>query len=152
MSAKRFSLDSNLLVYAVDFRDPAKQAMAEQLIRAAVLRDCKIGLQSIGEFYNASTKKKIIRPADAAREALTLMTIFLTFPATGKAHVVAAREAPAGRFSYWDAVLLASADEAGCTTILSEDMADGAKLGNITVRNPFGPKGLSAAATAALAP
>jgi predicted nucleic acid-binding protein len=68
------------------------------------------------------------------------------------AHRLAAREAAAGRFSYWDAVLLASAATVGCTTMLSEDMADGARLGGITVRNPFGPNGLSAAAAAALAP
>jgi predicted nucleic acid-binding protein len=49
-------------------------------------------------------------------------------------------------------VLLTSASEAGCSTLLSEDMKDGARLGAITVRNPFGPTGLSAAAAAALAP
>ncbi len=157
MSARRFCLDSNVLVHAVDFREPAKQMAAEHLVKTAALRDCMIGLQSIGEFYTASTRKKkgvksVLPPADAAREALNLLTIFPTFPATASAHRIASREAAAGRFSYWDAVLLASAAEAGCTLFLSEDMADGAKLGGITVRNPFGAKGLSAAATTALAP
>jgi predicted nucleic acid-binding protein len=152
MSARRFSLDSNVLIYSVDFRDPLKQSIAEQIVRTAVLRDCMLGLQSIGEFYTASTRKGIATPTNASREAISLLTIFPTFQATAKAHAIAAREAVAGRFSYWDAVLLASAEEAGCETVLSEDMHDGAKLGGITVRNPFGPKGLSAAAVAALAP
>ena len=34
--------------------------------------------------------------------------------------------------------------------MLSEDMADGCKLGNLVVRNPFGPAGLSDAAKDAL--
>ncbi|MEJ0028148.1 MAG: PIN domain-containing protein [Rhizomicrobium sp.] len=152
MSARRFSLDSNVLVYAADFRDPLKQSIAEQIVRTAALRDCLLGLQGIGEFYAASTRKKILAPADAGRIALRYLATFPLFQATEDAHRIAAREAAAGRFSYWDCVLLASAAEAGCTTLLSEDMKDGAKLGAVTVRNPFGPAGLNAAAAAALAP
>ncbi|MEI9990881.1 MAG: PIN domain-containing protein [Rhizomicrobium sp.] len=152
MSARRFSLDSNLLVYFHDPRDPRKQAVAQRIVVDAASRDCMLGLQAMGEFFTAATRKKILMHADAGRAALTYLSTFATFAATEDAHRIAAREAMAGRFSYWDAVLLASAAEAGCATLLSEDMKDGAKLGAITVRHPFGPAGLSAAATAALAP
>ncbi len=152
MSASRLSLDSNVLIYAADFRDPLKQSIAEQIVRTAALRDCMLGLQAVGEFYVVSTRKKILPPADAGRFVLSYLATFPLFQATAAAHRIAAREAVAGRFSYWDCVLLASAAEAGCTTCLSEDMGNGAKLGAITVRNPFGPAGLSAAAAAALAP
>ena len=152
MSARRFSLDSNLLVYSIDARDPGKQSIAEHIVLTSIGRDCWLGLQAVGEFYVSSTRKKIMKPVDASREALNLLSAFPTFRASDDAPRRAAREAAAGRFSYWDCVLLASAAEAGCTTLLSEDMKDGAKLGAITVRNPFGPAGLSAAATAALAP
>ncbi|MEJ0040884.1 MAG: PIN domain-containing protein [Rhizomicrobium sp.] len=152
MSAKRFSLDSNLLVYFFDPLDARKQSQAQQLVLAAAARDCLLGLQAVGEFYSVTTRKKILTPTHAGPEALRFLATFSTFQATIDSHRIAAREAVAGRFSYWDAVLLASAAEAGCATLLSEDMKDGAKLGAITVRNPFGPAGLSAAATAALAP
>lgn len=152
MSARRFSLDSNLLVYVYDHRDKIKQSIAEQVVTAAAARDCMVGLQAIGEFHVASTRKKILAAADASRGVLYFLSTFPTFQPTLDAHRVAAREAMAGRFSYWDALLLASAAEAGCTLILSEDMRDGATLGGIVVRNPFGPKGLSAAAVATLAP
>jgi predicted nucleic acid-binding protein len=152
MSARRFSLDTNVLVYFYDARDPAKQAAAQQLVAAAAARDCMLGLQAVGEFFSVVTRKGILTPVDGGREAMNYLATFQTFPASLDAHRVAAREAPAGRLSYWDAVLLRSADEAGCTIILSEDMQDGARLGGITVRNPFGRTGLSAAATAALAP
>jgi predicted nucleic acid-binding protein len=43
-------------------------------------------------------------------------------------------EERSGRF---DALLLATASQAGCCNSLSEDMHDGARLGGIVVRNPF---------------
>jgi predicted nucleic acid-binding protein len=147
-----FSLDSNLLIYFHDPRDLRKQSLAQHIVSTAAARNCMLGLQSGGEFYRATTRKKILTPADAGSAVVIFLASFSTFPATVDAHRLAAREAAAGRFSYWDAVLLASAATAGCTTMLSEDMPDGARLGNITVRNPFGPNGLSAAAAAALAP
>ncbi len=152
MSARRFTLDTNLLIYVNDPRDRLKQALAQQILAAAAKSDCHLGLQSIGEFYSASVRKKILPPAQAAREVMSFLAAFPSFPASLGAHQTAAREAAAGHFSYWDCVLLASAAEAGCTTMLSEDMKDGARLGAITVRNPFGPTGLSAAAAAALVP
>ena len=152
MSAKRFSLDSNVLVYFFDPRDPIKQASAQQIVATAAARDCALSLQSVGEFYTVSTRKKILPASIAGQEALNFLAMFSNFPATPDCHRLAVREAVAGRFSIWDAVLLASADEAGCTLLLSEDMKDGARLGGVVVRNPFGAKGLSAAATAALQP
>ena len=152
MNARRFSLDSNLLVYFHDPRDRNKQAVAQQIVIDAASRDCIIGLQTAGEFYTAATRNKILTPTDAGLGVTFFLATFPTFQPTLDSHRIAAREAAAGRFSYWDSVLLASAAEAGCKILLSEDMKDGARLGNITVRNPFGPSGLSAAAAAALAP
>jgi predicted nucleic acid-binding protein len=39
--------------------------------------------------------------------------------------------------SYWDAAILAAAQQSGCDLVLSEDMTDGHTYGNVTVRNPF---------------
>ena len=152
MSASRYSLDANVLIYFFDPKNPHKKSAAQQIVIQSLTRDCWIGLQAVGEFYTAATRKKIITRASAGREALSFLSSFNIFPATIDAHRTAAREAPAGRFSYWDAVLVASAIEAGCTLLLSEDMQDGMIVGPLTIRNPFGPAGLSAAAAAALAP
>ena len=56
----------------------------------------------------------------------------------------------AGRLSYWDALMLASAAEVGCTIMLSEDMQDGATLLGLEIVNPFGPDGVSRRAAALL--
>jgi predicted nucleic acid-binding protein len=56
-----------------------------------------------------------------------------------------------GRFSYRDALLLATAAEAGCAAAISEDMGDGAALGPIRVVPAFaGDGGVNPAARALL--
>jgi predicted nucleic acid-binding protein len=150
MSAKRITLDSNLLVYAFDHAEGAKRVQAEQILAAAAAVDCPLALQAVGEFFNASVRRKILDSARAAEQVNRFLDIFETFADNETAHRDAAEAAAKGRFSYWDAVLLSSASQQGCEIILSKDMHDGAKLGNIAVRNPFGAKGLSDAAKEAL--
>ena len=55
-----------------------------------------------------------------------------------------------GRFSYWDALLLATAAGAGCTSAISGDMAGDVTLGSIRVVEAFAGGGVSAAARALL--
>ncbi len=137
MSAERFTLDTNILIYAVDAREGRKRELALRVIEAAAGLDCPLALQAVGEFYAAATGKLKLDPKDAAARAAQLLAGFDTFGYSVQAVRAALDEAPNGRFSYWDGVLLASAAEAGCTTIFSEDMADGARFGSIAVANPF---------------
>lgn len=137
MRAERFTLDTNILIYAVDAREERKRAFAAKIIEAAASLDCPLALQAVGEFYAAATAKLKLNPKDAAERAGQLIAGFDTFAYSVHAVRAALEEAPRSRFSYWDAVLLASAAEAGCTTIFSEDMADGARFGSIAVANPF---------------
>jgi predicted nucleic acid-binding protein len=50
-------------------------------------------------------------------------------------------EAASGRASYWDALLVATAAEAGCVAIITEDLADGAAVGDVRIRHPFAASG-----------
>jgi len=62
----------------------------------------------------------------------------LMFPAiAASVGAVQAALSAAGRASYWDALLIASAAEAGCTSILTEDMADGGALFDVRILNPL---------------
>lgn len=143
--------DSNLLVYAVDGRDAAKHRAASHIVKRLEQTGAPLGLQAIGEYYAALTRR-LKRPTwQAAQSARNYLAKFRTFAITGESVGLALAEASAGRFSYWDALLLASADLAGCTVLLSEDMADGARLGGIEVVHPFAESGLSERAQAAFA-
>lgn len=150
MSAERFTLDTNILIYAVDAREGRKRELATRIIETAASLDCPLALQAIGEFYAAATVKLKLGPKDAAARAAQLLAAFDTFGYSANAVRAALEEAPKGRFSYWDGVLLAAAAEAGCTTIFSEDMADGARFGSIVVANPFRENKLGSHAAAIL--
>lgn len=150
--AERVVLDTNVLLYAIDERIPQKQAVAEQVIALAQQIGALLPLIVLGEFFYAAPRKLGVSRA-VARVHLTDFSLLFETRAYSHEHIRrGAVENEAGRFAFWDAVMLACAEEAGCTTCLSEDMQDGVRLGSLTVRNPFGPKGLSAAALAALNP
>jgi predicted nucleic acid-binding protein len=42
-----------------------------------------------------------------------------------------------GEVSFWDALVVAAARSAGCTRLLTEDLAEGRRLGGVTVASPF---------------
>jgi predicted nucleic acid-binding protein len=143
MSAERFTLDTNILVYSIDGFDRRKHELAAAIIDAAVNLDCPIALQAVGEFYAAATKKLLVKPRDALVHARELLAAFETFSYSANAMRRGLEETARRRLSLWDAVLLASAAEAGCTVLLSEDMQDGMQFGSMTIVNPFGPDGLT---------
>jgi len=41
------------------------------------------------------------------------------------------------RTSYWDGLILTTAQAGGCEIVLSEDMPHGATIGGVRVENPF---------------
>jgi predicted nucleic acid-binding protein len=152
MSAERFTLDTNLLVYFHDFADPVKQRLSALIVRSAMLKECCLTLQSIGECFVSLRRTLRTTNSDAARRTKFFATGFPLIEPTASALHQALSMAETGRLSFWDAFLLAAAAEAGCTTCLSEDMDDGERLGTITVRHAFAGKSLSKAAQALLAP
>lgn len=137
------TLDTNILVYSVDDRAATKQQLAQSIVAAAMSLGAPIGFQVCGEFYAATTGRLRHPPWGAAQIARNFATAFDLFAPSFSSLERALAEAATGRFSFWDANLLAAAEEAGCTHIISEDMADGARLGFIEVVAPFGPSGLS---------
>jgi predicted nucleic acid-binding protein len=137
-----FTLDANVLVYTMDPRDPRKLDVASEIVAGLRTSNAILTALTLGEFFNV-VARKFISPAEAARRVRDFATLASVIP-YDETHVLrAAAEVEAGRFSFWDAVMLACAEDAGCTVCLSEDMHDGARLGNIVVRNPFGPHGLN---------
>jgi predicted nucleic acid-binding protein len=41
------------------------------------------------------------------------------------------------KISYWDGLIVAAAERAGCNVLCSEDFSGGQRYGRVTVRNPF---------------
>jgi predicted nucleic acid-binding protein len=118
----------------------------------AAVGPCWLTLQSISEFYAVVTRKGMLRPTEAVPIAEAMIQLFRTASASAAAVRAALNTAVTGRASYWDALLVMTAAEAGCTAILSEDLSDGDILGGVRIINPFAESGLSPLAEALLRP
>ena len=73
---ERFTLDTNLLVYAIDNAAAARHDAAGQIIQHAVRVDCWLTLQAVSEFYAVVTRKGIVQPPDAAAQAADWLDLF----------------------------------------------------------------------------
>jgi predicted nucleic acid-binding protein len=138
------------LVYALDRKAGDRHDIAGRIIDLAVRRDCRLTLQAVSEFYAVVTRKRLLPVAAARDQALDWMDIFPMVGASEDAVRTALTTAATGQVSYWDALLLIAAAEAGCTAILTEDLAGGAALAGMRIINPFAGAALSAAAKALL--
>ena len=74
---------------------------------------------------------------DAVAQAEDWLGAFRCIAASPAAVRTALNDATAGRASYWDALLIATAREAGCAVLLTEDLGDGTNFSGLRVHNPF---------------
>jgi predicted nucleic acid-binding protein len=139
--SERFSLDTNLLVYAIDGQGGIKHELAKQIIERAVRCNCCLTLQAVSEFYAAVTRKRVLPRHEAAAQAADWLALFPCAAASAGAVRSALTDATAGRASYWDALLVATAREAGCAVLLTEDLSDETDFGGVRIHNPFSPSG-----------
>ena len=79
--------------------------------------------------------------AEAAAQVNEWLSFFPLIAISASAVRTALTDAVARRASYWDALLIATAAEAGCTLILTEDLADRTTLGAVAIHNPFTARG-----------
>lgn len=138
---RRFTLDSNVLIYAVNGSAGTKHEVARDIILASVRLDCILTLQAVSEFFWVVCRKRIVPPAQAADRANDWLTAFRCVAASEQTIRTALPNAVAGRAAYWDALLVATAAEAGCTMVLTEDMHDGGSLSGVQIHNPFAADG-----------
>jgi predicted nucleic acid-binding protein len=144
------SADTNVFAYLYDEDSPEKQAVARTVVAALAAQGGVVGLQVIGELNNVLRRKMKKTPAEAAQAGRRIIGVFPVFPATRQASVWALEQAGAATLQYWDALLLASARQAGVDTLLTEDLSDGAEINGVLIINPFGDEGLSPRASRAL--
>ena len=138
MSEASVGLDTNILIYTVDSQDADRCSRAQEIVRLAVDSDCcVIALQTVGEFYAAVTRRGLRSRDEAAQQARDWIRLFPVVEPRSMDAEDALAAAVAGRLSYWDGMLIAALRRAGCSTLLSEDMQDGAVHGGVTIRNPF---------------
>ena len=138
----RFFIDSNVLVYMYDTSEPLKQRLSEELV-ASLVRNEKgaVSVQVLGEFFNSVTRRIAnplsVEEADKAVEAIgsssTLAILDIDMPMVRRAIDTHSMYGT----TYWDSLIIAAAERAGCAAILSEDYNTGQSYHSILAVNPF---------------
>ncbi len=139
MSAKYF-LDTNIFVYAFDFANPKKQKRANELIKTALENNTGcISFQVIQEFVNVATRKFAIPLSipDCTKYLNTVLSplceVFVSIELYSRTLDVMER----WRFSFYDSLIVASALQAGCSILYSEDLQHQQKIEDLVINNPF---------------
>jgi predicted nucleic acid-binding protein len=143
-------IDTNVLLYGVDDADPVKRDRAREWIAACWQRRCgRLSTQVLNEYYVNVKKKfsKAIAQGDARAEIRRYQhwrPWVIDHPTIETAWAVESRFG----MHYWDALMIAAAQQQGCTLFLSEDLQHEQQIDGVRIVNPFlaGPEMLDATA------
>lgn len=137
MTGDPLFVDTNVFVYLFAPDSPAKQATARQLIDDNA-ENIIVSTQVLGEFY-ATVTRKLAEPLSAERalDALEELCDFSVRPIHAELTLSAVRRSVTSRLSYWDALIVESALEAGAGVLVTEDLQHGQTFAGLRVRNPF---------------
>jgi predicted nucleic acid-binding protein len=136
MPARSF-FDTNVLIYADDKAAPTKQRSALALV--AEHRRAGTGvvsLQVLQEYFVTVTRKLRVDPVIARRKVELLSEFDVASPEL--ADILAAIDLHRLHgFSFWDALVIRSAKQAGCSILFSEDLQHTRDLDGLQIVNPF---------------
>ena len=134
MSARAF-LDTNVLIYAVS-NEASKRERAETLLLD--LEETVISTQVVGEFVSVCLKKHLLE-TDAVAEVISgFMESFDLVPVEATTLRDALGLHARYGYGWWDSLILASALEAGCDVLYTEDLQADQRIDDrLRITNPF---------------
>lgn len=139
MPADLVFVDTNVLLYQWDATEPAKQERAAAWMKHLWrTKRGRLSHQVLAEFYVTATQK--LKPGMAPPAAQwNVRTLLAWDPVAPNGRLYERAWSVQARFrtSWWDALIVAAAQTAGCRTLLSEDLQDGQQLEDLWVANPF---------------
>jgi len=138
-------IDTNILVYRFDPRDPIKQEIASDVLRSGLAEDSLVlPHQAVVEFVAAVTRPRpdlddapLLLEPEALNEAESLMRQFPVVYPNRDVLTTALRGVAAYKLSWFDAHLWAFAEVFGMPQIMSEDFEHGRYYGSVRVNDPF---------------
>ncbi len=129
-------IDSNILIYAYSVDEPKKQKIVNTILNEHEV--IIISTQTINEFVNVTTKKKML---DTIQVSAVVNELFLQFLVVTIDQTIIQKAlllADKYRYSYFDCLMLASALIGNCSIIYSEDMHHLHMVENtLEIINPF---------------
>lgn len=135
----RTFIDTNVLVYLFDMDAAEKQQRAREVVASLTAsRALVVSSQVLSELYVTITRKLELpaSPADAL-DAVEALSVFPVVAIDAELVHRAVRRSQSEPLSYWDALILEAAVEAGAETVYSEDLQPGDSYRGVTVVDPF---------------
>lgn len=130
-------LDTNILVYALAAKTAAKQKLARKWLRElSGAQQAVISTQVLQEFYVVATGKMKVEPF-LAKNILHSLSNMETITITPALIESAIDTCILHRISFWDALILASAESAKCDAVWSEDLSHGEVIRGVKIVDPF---------------
>jgi predicted nucleic acid-binding protein len=130
-------VDTNILIYAHHRRAGPKHNQAVTLLARLFEEGCgALSVQVLSEFYSVITKKYGFA-SETAEEQISDLACWMIHSPRHSDLLRAAQLQRGFQISWWDALIVNSAIQLGCTTLWTEDLNHGQQFSSVTVRNPF---------------
>ena len=135
--AGRSFIDTNVLIYAEARDAPAKQRAALDLLRQ-LFEDATgvLSTQVLQEYCNVALKKLKL-PAHHVRAQLDVFEQYEVMQITPAIIRIGLDLHQTRSLAFFDAMIVASAQTAGCAVLLSEDLNTGEIMAGVRMVNPF---------------
>ena len=139
----KVTIDTNLLVYAIDTANLTKHRSVHRLLDTLVEQDTVVSVQALAEFFHVVTRKGRLSTEEARDRIEDWQALFPVIAAGPNTLSQAIRSLRRCQMPYWDAMLWDIVQEAGVIVLLAEDFRDLAMIEGVRVVNPFSHEDLS---------
>ena len=140
MSAEKYFLDTNILVYTFDLSAPEKAKKADALVYAALATGRGVISYHVAQEFIAVVRKLFRVPMkfdEIQRYWETTLRPLLQVHSSPNLLQRGIEICRADQLSWYDALIVAAAIQSDCKTLYSEDMQNGRRFGELTIHNPF---------------
>jgi predicted nucleic acid-binding protein len=131
-------VDTDILVYARDLREPVKRARAvEQIEQLSARGELVLSAQVLNEF--SATALRLGMSVDEVRAAVARWSELASrlLPLQSDATAAALDGVQRHGLAFWDALIWVTARESGIPVVVSEDFQHGREIEGVSFENPF---------------
>jgi len=133
-------VDTNVLVYAYDNSNAQKQEKAKQLLQQLWQQQTGcISIQVLQEFFVTVTRKLAnpVTPAEAS-QIIADFGLWRVHQPQVEDVLSAIHIQQQYQLSFWDSMIIRSANQLGCHILWTEDLNEGQKIEGCAIQSPFG--------------
>jgi predicted nucleic acid-binding protein len=130
-------VDTNILLYAYDPAAGEKHTRATRALERLWEEQVgRVSVQVLHEFY-VTAIRKLKTPRAGAREVVQIYAPWVQSPTTPETILRASDLSESARLSFWDALIVASAEEADASKLYTEDLNAGQIIAGVKIINPL---------------